>query len=107
MVYLEVVSKCFMAEMVNKKKTMRVHPAGYLLQKILVVLHMLFQELSQFKRADKVHAIQKGSKTAYLKHFNGKYPVIGCFHIKSANICNNDLHILELKIPIDKEKEDS
>lgn len=108
LIYLKVVSKCFMAEMMNKKKTIRVHPPGYLLQKFLVVLHMLFQRQSQFlKRTHKVHAIQKGFETAYLKHFYGKYSVIGCFHIKRANICNNDLHILELKIPIEKERGNS
>lgn len=41
--HLKVVGKCLVAEMMNKQKAILFHPFGYLLEKILIVLHMLHQ----------------------------------------------------------------
>jgi hypothetical protein len=97
-----VVCKCFVAEMVNKEKAILFHPIGYLLQKILIILHMLCQRaklnLEPFLN-NKHHVYGMALKRTDLEHFDGIYSVIGCFHFKCANICNNDLYILQLKIP--------
>nr|GMD44140.1 hypothetical protein Iba_chr10cCG12060 [Ipomoea batatas] len=63
-----------MAEIMNKKEAVWLHPFGYLLKEISIVLHML-------------------------QNLNGKYSVIGRFHIKRGNISNNDVHVLQLKLP--------
>lgn len=36
---------------------------------------------------------------SYLKHFNGNYSVIFSFHFKSADVCNNNVDIIQLEIP--------
>lgn len=43
-------------------------------------------------------------KGLYLEHFDRKYSVIGCFHLKCADICDYDLYILQLKIPTNWEQ---
>lgn len=51
-----------------------------------------------------IYCITQHGKSFYLKHFNRKYSVKGSLHFKRADISDDDLHILQLKIPTNRKQ---
>jgi hypothetical protein len=47
--YLKVVSKLLVTEIMNKMKAILFHPLGYLVKKISIILHMLRKDKFNFK----------------------------------------------------------